>query len=142
MEAIRIALCDDEAVFRTLLRQKIEEAFSRCGENPVITETSSAAELDTFLGHTSFDLLFLDIDMPELDGISFGERLRARGILTDIIYVSNMEDRVYDIFRVHPWSFIRKSRFAEEIQGAAEEYIRTRRNHTAPLLFHTADGQT
>ena len=140
MEALRIALCDDEPGFRILLREKIEEAFSRCGESPVITEASSASELSPLLGH--MDLIFLDIDMPGLDGIRFGEQLRAQGIQTDIIYVSNMEDRVYDIFRVHPWSFIRKSRFAAEIPGAAEEYVRTRRIHFTPLLFHTADGQT
>ena len=142
MEPLRIALCDDEPAFRALLRPAVEEAFLHCGEEITVTEAASAAELTLLLGHMSFDLIFLDIDMPGPDGIRFGEKLRADGVQADIIYVSNMEERVYGIFRVHPWSFIRKSRFTAEIGGAAEEYVRTRREKSGPLLLQTADGQT
>lgn len=142
MEHLTIAICDDDPAFRAVMRSSIEAAFYRCGTDVFVAEASSAAVLDNLMRHMAFDLIFLDIDMPELDGIRFGEQLRSRGILTDILYVSNMEERVYDIFRVHPWSFIRKRRFADEIGAAAEEYVCARRKQAEPILLQTTDGKT
>ena len=77
-----------------------------------------------------------------MDGIRFGEELRARGLNADIIYVSNMEDKVYEIFRVHPWSFLRKSRFARELPALLDEYAAARRSRSNHLLLTGDSGGT
>lgn len=142
MDMLRIAVCDDDAAFRAALRPALESAFRRCGVEISVTEAGSVAAMEALLGHMSFDLLFLDIDMPETDGVRFGERLRAQGVQTDIVYVSNMEGRVYDIFRVHPWSFIRKSRYAEELYAVTEEYAASLRKKSGTVLLTAEDGGT
>lgn len=138
MEPLKLAFCDDDPAFRALLRAAAEKAL----DGPDCFEASSAAELSAALEHRGFDLIFLDIDMPGLDGIRFGEQLRVRGCRADIIYVSNMEDKVYEIFHVHPWSFIRKSRYAEELPGVLAEYLRARRVPDGTLLLPGDGGQT
>jgi len=139
---LSLAFCDDDETFRALMRRTALEEFRR-GEMPVSgTEVSSAAELLALLEHRSFDLIFLDIDMPGMDGIRLGEELRARGCAADIIYVSNMEDKVYEIFRVHPWSFVRKSRLAEELPGVISEYIESLRHRGRGLIVTDADDRT
>jgi len=140
MNALTIAVCDDDGEFRSILRPALVQAFGRCGVSVDLSEAESAGELSRLLAHRSFELIFLDIDMPGLDGIRLGERLRLQGITSDIIYLSNMEDRVYDIFRVHPWSFVRKSRVMDELGDLAEEYVRTRRAAAAPILLQSEDG--
>lgn len=142
MDKLSIAFCDDEPQFRSLLRAAAETALSRHGLSAECAEAGSADELADLLGRVGFDLIFLDIDMPSLDGICFGERLRARGCRSDIIFVSNMEDRVYDIFRVHPWAFIRKSRCAAELPAVMEDYVRSRRDAAASLLLPGEAGRT
>ena len=136
MEPIRIAICDDDDSFRAVMRLAVEDAFYPCS----VSESRDAASLGALISQARFDLIFLDIDMPEIDGIALGERLREAGVEADIIYVSNMEDRVYDIFRVHPWSFIRKSRFSHELTAAAAEYIRAREKKGVTLTVQTAEG--
>ena len=142
MDTLAIALCDDDSAFRALLRPAVEQAFLRCGVLAVVTEADSARMLEHLIDHMSFDLMLLDIDMPGTDGIRFGELLRIRGVEADIIYISNMEDRVYDIFRVHPWSFIRKSRYAGELDAVVDEYVRSRRARSGTILIQGEDGGT
>lgn len=139
---LNLAFCDDDAAFRGVLCRAAREEFRR-GNVPVdVTEVSSAAELLSQLEHRSFDLIFLDIDMPGMDGIRLGEELRSRGCAADIIYISNMEDKVYEIFRVHPWSFLRKSRFAEELPSVIAEYVESLRHRGRGLIVTDADGRT
>ncbi len=142
MKKLSIALCDDDAGFRSLLRSAITEAFRDSGFEAGIFEASSADELSAALDRVSPDLLFLDIDMPGTDGIRFGEQLRARNCRGDIIYISNMDEKVYDIFHVHPWSFIRKSRLSDELPAVVGEYLRARREHADKLLLTGSGGET
>ena len=93
------------------------------------------------LGRENFDLIYLDIDMPQTDGIALGRQLRALGCPADIIYVSNLDERVYEIFSVHPWSYIRKSRFSQELPGVIGEYVRNLRHRTQQLVLQNTDGQ-
>lgn len=141
MERLSIAFCDDDPVFRSLLRPAVEAALLENGLAADCLETSSAAELAA-AGRPDFDLIFMDIDMPGMDGIRFGERLREQGCRSDIVYISNMDDKVYEIFRVHPWSSIRKSRFAEELPAVIAEYARDRRARAGRLLLTADAGQT
>lgn len=142
MERLRIAFCDDDGAFLALMVPAVTEALAARGVSSDGFEAAGPTELAAAVGHMSFDLIFLDIDMPGMDGIRFGERLRSQGCRSDIIYVSNMDDKVYEIFRVHPWSFIRKSRFDQELPGLMDEYVRALRARGGSVLLPKADGST
>lgn len=140
MSKLTIAFCDDDAAFRGLLRRTAEQTLSAAGFSVVCMESASADEFLQAVGHLRFDLIFLDIDMPDTDGIRLGEQLRRQGCQSDIIYISNMDDKVYEIFPVHPWAFIRKSRCSQELPDVLSEYIRARREMSGALLFTDANG--
>lgn len=140
MQTLNIILCDDDDAFRALMEDSLRRAFRAQDINITLTAGRSPAELWGIPALLGADLLFLDIDMPDTDGIAFGEQLRAHGCEADIIYVSNMEDKVYEIFRVHPWSFIRKSRFAEELDDVLRQYIAALRERSSVLLLQSTDG--
>ncbi len=142
LSELAVAFCDDDGVFRSLMAERAERAFRRSGIAVTSAQAASAEEFLALLEHRSFDLVFLDIDMPGMDGIRLGGELRRRGFAADIIYVSNMEDKVYEIFGVHPWSFMRKSRFADELDGVIAEYVRSRRERSSRFVAEDIDGQT
>lgn len=141
MDHLTIALCDDDPVFRGSMGKTLAQCFASHDIAIHIEESGNARDLLAFLGHRSVDLIFLDIDMPQTDGIALGQQLRALGCSTDIIYVSNLDERVYEIFSVHPWSYIRKSRFSQELPGVIGEYVRTLRHRTGQLILQNTDGQ-
>lgn len=66
-------------------------------------------------------MLFLDIRIGETDGIEFAADLRKQNNHTEIIFISNCEERAFDAFSVKPFGFIRKGKFLKdtaEIIGA------------------------
>ena len=64
----------------------------------------------------TFDIYFLDIDMPKLDGISLGKTIRLRESDTYIIFVSSKEGMVFETFGVKPFQFIRKGNLDKDFQ--------------------------
>lgn len=141
MKSLSIALCDDDDVFRSRMRASLTEVFNRHGWTAEIRESDCAKALSALIGNQAPQLIFLDIDMPGLDGIRFGEMLRSGGCDIDIIYVSNMDEKVYEIFRVHPWCFIRKSRFFDEIEGIVREYTAALSNRPSTVVLQDIDGK-
>ena len=143
VDTLRIALCDDDRIFRSSLRAEVERSFSRFADLEVDTEeVDQANALIDLVGQKHIDVVFLDIDMPDMDGIQCGELLRGKGAGCEIVYVSNMEDRVYDVFRVHPWSFIRKNHCTEEIDAVVEGYVKARHAGREQLLLPSESGAT
>ena len=140
MKNLSIALCDDDALFRSSLRCLIEECFQSHGEDSTFAEYGCADELISQMTQHSYDLIFLDIDMPRVDGILLGHHLRSHGCQTDIIYVSNLDERVYEIFSVHPFSFVRKSRCAQELPAVIGEYLQSMEGRRQHLTLPGADG--
>lgn len=70
---LRALIVDDEPPARAELRYQLE----RQGGVEVIGEAQSAREALALLGAVEYDVLFLDIEMPALDGVQLAQRLRA-----------------------------------------------------------------
>ena len=130
---LNVVFCDDDALFRERVMETVQRLCERHGIDLRCGQVASADELLAAMGTGSFDLIFLDIDMPGMDGIRLGEELRAHGCGADIIYLSNMDDKVYEIFRVHPWSFVRKSRLDEELPASSTNMWETCAGGADPL---------
>lgn len=119
MKKIRIAICDDEILLLPRLAATINNYFLKIG---MITETAtfsaSADLLDSLYNGTVYKIFFLDIDIPEQDGISLAERILEIHPDTLIIFVSAKEELILDTFRVRPLAFVRKSHFSGDMEKA------------------------
>lgn len=117
--AIRIAVCDDDVMAVGAIRGAVEKVLNEQGLAVEISEYYAVKTLRSALQQQSFDLLLLDIDMPGISGIEFGRMLRREKNDTDIIFVSNCENRVFEAMQILPRGFIRKSHFFADLQGYA-----------------------
>lgn len=147
-----IYVCDDEIPVLKGLADKIREHVPK---EKVIC-FSSGRELWEQLRKTRCDILFLDIDMPEISGLEIAKELTSEKGLPLLIFVTNHDELVYDSFEYHPFSFIRKSCFDQEIEkvlrdaGKYMESLKRRfyfrsagRDLSLPLsaiLYFEADG--
>lgn len=100
MDVLKVAVCDDDDCALDGIAGAAEAAFRRHGEQAAVERFHSMRQLNERMKEQRFDLLLLDIDMPKVDGIRFGLYLRENKDRTEIVYVSNREDRVFESFQV------------------------------------------
>lgn len=142
-DKIKVAICDDDFEALDGIEGAAKSMFSRLD---VFAETEifkSAKKLDARMREVAFDLILLDIDMPELDGIRFGKMLRERKDSTEIIFISNREEKVFDSFSVHPFGFVRKSRFLKDLSSVLQAFLlewKKKRSGEGKLVFEGKYG--
>lgn len=136
MKYIKVAVCDDEENVTEVISSTVKTAFGKRDVSADVETFVSASALLRRMNDLVFDLLFLDIDMPGMDGIAFGEKLRSGNDKTDIIYVSNREDRVFEALKVRPFGFVRKSKFLSDVADVITRYLLSvpaREGHTVTV---------
>ena len=127
MDVLKVAVCDDDDCALDGIAGAAEAAFRRHGAQAAIERFHSMRQLNERMKEQRFDLLLLDIDMPKVDGIRFGLYLRENKDRTEIVYVSNREDMVFESFQVHPFGFVRKSHFLKDIGAVIEAFLAAQR---------------
>ena len=71
---IKIAICDDEKTMCEYLEQKVSEILKKW--NIVFSIVCYTDALKCFQSGLSFDLMFLDIQMPHLNGIALAKKIK------------------------------------------------------------------
>lgn len=100
--SLNIWICDDEKAITNAIASKIKLRYP----NAQIKQFQNGLELLNQVG--SFDVLFLDIEMPDIKGITVAEKLRARQQLNPIIFVTAFEQYVFQAFDVQAFHYLLK----------------------------------
>lgn len=137
--AFEIVLCDDNPRAVKLFQPKIKTAFGNYTENLRFTIFEDPRRLLAYILNGNMpDILFLDIDMPEVNGIALCRQLKEKGYEPQVVFLSDMEHRVFDTFEFNPVYFLRKRRFDEEIEKVAKKVFQDIRRNQEAVLF--SDG--
>lgn len=119
---MQIAICDDEKEIQQMLSLQIK----KCIPDAEIIEYSSGEEL--LADSRQLDLLFLDIVMDERDGMETARELRKRNSKVILIFVTAMEEYVFEAFDVGAFHYLVKpfsqNQFEEILFRAVEEWKR------------------
>lgn len=105
---IKVAVCDDNKVFLDVLKRMANRRLTECNVTHQITDYLNGA---VFLEHHKkepFDVVFLDIIMPDMDGFEVAKEIRRISEKTYIIFVTTESSLVYDSFDFRPFYFIPK----------------------------------
>lgn len=106
---VRIALCDDDSYFLRRFQRTLWQVFQNKAER-IDCFTNSK---DLLNSETEYDLLFLDIDMPEISGIDIANNYKNREAI--VVFVTNRESLVFEAYNsTDSFGFIRKSHIKED----------------------------
>lgn len=100
---MKAVIIDDDLEFANYLKDKIIE----------LNMISMTIEINNY--DDVFDLYFLDIDMPDIDGIAYAKTIKNKYPKARIVFVSYRSDLVFDAICVFPFSFVRKEFLKEEL---------------------------
>lgn len=132
-------ICDDEEIYVKELSRMIKEELEELNIEYDLEACTSPKKLVSEYDkrEDSIDLIFLDIDMPEMDGIDVAEAIRQIDEEVTIVLITSMEDRVYDAFGYNIYKFIRKGLEMEERKSLIRQCIKYVEGKKNIYLFNT-----
>lgn len=141
MEKINLAICDDDASVLSIVSGAVCSAFGKHGIDAEVDVFRRTRDLEIRMKERDYDLIFLDIDMPGMDGITFAKRLRASNCRTDIIFISGREDKVFEALRTNPGGFVRKRKFLEDVPEIVDLWLKNRpREEVMKLVIQSKEA--
>jgi two-component system, LytTR family, response regulator len=122
---IKVLIVDDEVLGRT----RVREILRKDPEVDLVGECSNGREaVEAVLEHSP-DLLFLDVQMPEMDGFAVLEAL-PRGRIPLVVFVTAYDQYALRAFEVYAVDYILKpfdkERFHRTLQHAKSQILRQR----------------
>jgi len=114
------AILDDDKIFGELLKEKVECAFEKYRLDFFIDVYNDGEELMN--STMEYELLFMDVVMPGMDGIDFVREWQSIGHKSDIIYVSAYKGEVFRTFGNSTVGFVRKSCLNADLDEAIRLY--------------------
>lgn len=141
---LRIAICDDNKSFVEHMAQAVDREFG--------SQTSEKYEIETYVSselllaqHKSkpFDVVFLDIDMPEIDGFQAAGSISSSNDCY-IIFVTSHPELVYDSLYFRPLNFITKgndSYFTDKLHSVVNQLFNEMKQNKSIVLENKDIGK-
>ena len=121
----RIAICDDDQA----ARQMLESLAARwAGERGVQIQTEQFDSAEKFLFHYAedkqYDILLLDVEMGQMDGVALAKQLRKGGDKAQIVFITGYSDYIAEGYEVSALHYlmkpVREEKLLEVLDRAAE----------------------
>lgn len=104
---IKIAVCDDEKYFVDQIRSILVDYGDEIGETIYVEDFYSGISLIENYD-CKYDMIFLDIKMPSIDGVKVAEEIRKKDDAVTIIFLTSLMRRAVDGYKVGAANFLIK----------------------------------
>lgn len=137
---LRCVIVDDEPIARQIIAKYCEHL-----QLEVVASCADALEVKKIIDRQPADVIFLDINMPVLDGVAFARTLRS-GL--QIIFTTAYKEFAHEAFDLNACDYLLKpfsiDRFMLAIDKARERLSKIRHDQSdesAPFTFIRAEGK-
>jgi DNA-binding NarL/FixJ family response regulator len=141
MKTMKILICDDHPIVRNglkLILQQLEE-------EAVIMDAGNGNEALSLLSMEAFDIVILDISLPDKNGLDVLQLIKASWPLTRVLILSMHQEEQYAMraFSLGAWGYLTKDTAAEELViaikkiGEGAKYLS--KSLAAVLALHVVD---
>lgn len=126
MRMYRVAICENELVQAQFL-QKILEEYAQKQEIRFKSEVFESSEVFLFqyAEEKAVDLILLDIQMAEMDGLTMAEKLRAVQDQVKIIFITGLTEHIGDGYRVAASDYLIKPIKKEQLFNVLDRVLKT-----------------
>jgi DNA-binding LytR/AlgR family response regulator len=134
---LKIALCDDDIVICTIIENiLLKHSTKMAYKVEVETFYLGTNLIDSIKKGDSFDLIYLDIEMEQINGVEVGEYIRneLNDQITEIVYVSGSNRYDRQLFDLQPLNFIPKP--IKEVDVVKSYNLCLKRKKNFVMTFH------
>ncbi|MCR5327766.1 MAG: LytTR family DNA-binding domain-containing protein [Saccharofermentans sp.] len=128
---MRIAICDDEEIYRVELKTILDKLLINVDYN--IDTFDDGRQLMESFNKAPYDLVFLDIEMPAVDGITLAKSIRSKSENVFIVFLTGHIEYALEGYEVNALRYLTKPvdidklkeviRYVQEKQGSARQLI-------------------
>lgn len=138
---IKIAICDDDESVCNEMFSIVTNYFTKIERLALVKRYQNGYEF--LKDHIRFDIIFLDIEMPQLDGIETAIKLRKWDVNSKIIYLTNYGIYKDRAFKVHAFDYLNKPVSVNNIINVLNEIMHYLDNICCKrcITFSTIEGR-
>ena len=136
---MRIALCDDNNKDSAELK-KILISNARILEKQIEVFQSCAELINKFQENEGYDIVFLDIDMPEMNGIELGLKIKTISSSTYIVFVTNYPQYAINAFDCAAFHYLLKPLELQKVNTVLDSLLNFYQKKNAVYSFKTKSG--
>ena len=123
---LRIGICDDEELITKRLMRILYSLEKNQSENYDIEVYTDSVKLSEKLSAGKrYDLIFLDIELPKINGIEVGKYIREKlnNEIVQIAYISAKTEYAMELFDYRPINFLQKPLDKEKVLKVIDKYM-------------------
>lgn len=139
---LNIAIVDDDLTFRKSIATSVRQWAERLDIDVTTSEYSSAESfLFAYEDKKGYDLLLLDIEMKDINGIELAKRIRCEDETIQIVFITGYPDYMcfgYDVSALH---YLIKPISNEKLFEVLDRALKNARKNSKRVIFSTADGE-
>jgi two-component system response regulator LytT len=111
---MRIAICDDEEKFRVQEKNLIDKVSASM--DIVVDTFAEGKKLLERFDAVPYELVFLDIEMPGMDGITLAKEIRTRSESTHIVFLTGHVEYAIEGYEVNALRYLTKPVQEEKVK--------------------------
>jgi DNA-binding LytR/AlgR family response regulator len=132
---LRIAVCDDDVDFLEKFKRILTVSFADAGQQAKVFTFSDGKSLIAKVEKEKqiFDIIFLDVQMPEVNGFQVAQRLRELNAALILVFTTYIENQSREGYLYGAFRYVFKNNLEAEISEAVSSITKK--------LGDSADGQ-
>ena len=122
---MRIAICDDEQLALIRTKETLETAYKSI--DLIVDIYSDGNKLIEVSKTYKYDLIFLDVEMPLIDGIETAKKLRKNGDETALVFLTSHVEYALKGYEVNALRYLLKPAKVEQIREIINHLIESQK---------------
>lgn len=135
---LAIAVCDDEVIECCNMARKIKDILEEMKIPCFIRQFRSGTEL--LQAVESFDMIFLDIMMQNLDGIKTAQIFRKKAFDKILIFISSSREYVFEAYDVEAFQYLLKPVDDKKLRRVLQKAVLKTERHLQDLRIKRIRG--
>ena len=133
---MRIAICDDEQVIREEINAMLDEYFR--ANNMTCTVDQFATGESFVKVNNDYDLVFMDYQLTDGNGIDFARQVRAENSKIFIIFSTSYQEHVFESFTLDTFRYLVKPISKQSVFDALAAFVRIYQTNRK-IIINTLD---